>query len=113
MKNEQTQCVLHGECLLFPSTLPEGAVKIKTTNDQFHIVADSETTGNHHVIDINDSVNFYNAGGVTYMVNTKPTKIRCVLQDRHSPIDLEPGVWECGTQLEYDYFAQNLRAVRD
>ena len=106
-------CVLHGEAMIFPSSLPKSASKINPTNSEYHIIADSETTGNHHVIDCNDGVEFFEADGVTYMKNTKPTRVRCVHTDRHSPIELYPGVWEMSFQKEWDHFEANLRNVRD
>ena len=112
--DKKTELVLHGEAMIFKSVLPEGVKQIQPSNDSYHIIADSETTGNHHVVDACDGVSFFqDAGGVTYMENTKPTKVRCVHTDRHDPVELEPGVWEFGIQLEYDHFAQNLAKVKD
>lgn len=111
---KKNEVILHGEAMIFKSALPEGAKKINPTNKGFHIIADSETTGNHHVIDVNEGTEFYmDATGTMFMVNSQPTQVRCVLQDRHSPIGLENGVWEFGIQKEYDHFEQNLRSVRD
>jgi hypothetical protein len=107
------QLILHGEAMIFASSLPENACKIKPTNKEYHIIADSETTGNHHVVDYCDGVEFFESDGVQYMKNSKPTRVRCVHADRHSPVELEPGVWEFGIQKEYDHFEQNLQAVRD
>ena len=105
--------ILHGECMVFPSTLPATATP-KDVRGDYLIVADSETTGNHHVVDSFQGVNFFeDSGGTIFMQNTKPTKIRCVMADRHDAIDLEPGTWEFGVQQEYDYFTESLRAVRD
>jgi len=105
--------ILHGECMVFPSELPATATPKVVTGD-YLIVADSETTGNHHVVDSFQGVNFFEgSGGTIFMQNTKPTKIRCVMADRHDAIDLEPGTWEFGVQQEYDYFTESLRAVRD
>ena len=105
--------ILHGECMVFPSELPATATPKVVTGD-YLIVADSETTGNHHVVDNFQGVNFFEgSGGTIFMQNTKPTKIRCVMADRHDAIDLEPGTWEFGVQQEYDYFTESLRAVRD
>lgn len=105
--------ILHGEAMIFPSTLPEGVEEMNPTNKEYHIIADSETTGNHHVIDVTENTKFYRKGDTMYMVNKKPTKVRCVLKDRHSPIDISSGTWEFGIQKEYDHFAQNMRNVRD
>jgi hypothetical protein len=113
-KNNMKDLILHGEAMIFPSEIPSTAKKIKPSNGLFHIIADSETTGNHHVIDAIDGVEFFqDVDGKTYMRNSKPTKVRCVMTERHSPIDIEPGTFEFGIQKEYDHFAQNLVNVRD
>jgi hypothetical protein len=113
-KNKQQQCILHGEAMIFGSILPEDVTEITPSNKEYHIIADSETTGNHHVIDAVPGVRFFKSKkGTTYMQNDKKTAVRCVLKDRHSAITIAPGTWEFGIQQEYDHFAQNLRAVRD
>ena len=107
------EVILHGECMVFRSEIPAEA-KRKEVKGGVLIVADSETTGNHHVVDSFEGVNFFeDSGGTIFMQNTKPTKIRCVMTNRHDAIDLDPGTWEFGVQQEYDYFTESLRAVRD
>lgn len=99
--------------MVFPSELPAD-VKEKKVDGKYLIVADSETTGNHHVVDNLKGVNFFeNAGGTVFMQNTEPTQIRCVIDNRHDAIELEPGTWEFGVQQEYDYYTESLRAVQD
>ena len=106
--------ILHGEAMIFGSALPEDVTEITPSNAEYHIIADSETTGNHHVVDAIPGVRFFkSSAGTVYMQNDKKTAVRCVLKDRHSPITIAPGTWEFGIQQEYDHFAQNLRAVRD
>lgn len=113
MQNKQNEVILHGEAMLFPSELPSDAVEIKPTNAQYHIIADSETTGNHHVIDMVEGTKVFKSGDRLFVKNTKPSKVRCVHPNRHDAIGLAPDVYECSQQLEYDHFAQNLRNVRD
>jgi hypothetical protein len=107
------EVILHGEAMLFPSELPADAVEIKATSQDYHIVADSETTGNHHVIDMVPGTKVYKSGNRMFVKNVKPTSVRCVHPNRHNAITLEPNVWEVDRQKEYDHFEQNLRAVRD
>lgn len=113
MKNNDQYVILHGEAMLFPSELPADAVEIKPSNPQYHIIADSETTGNHHVIDMEPGVSIFKQGDRTFIKNEKKTRVRCVHPNRHDAIELDPGVFECDYQQEYDHFAQNLRNVRD
>lgn len=112
--NNTNKVVLHGECMVFPSEMPSDVTPKKVVGE-YLIVADSETTGNHHVVDnIPGAVDFFeSSGGTVFMQNSKPTKIRCVMANRHDAIELEPGTWEFGIQQEYDYFTESLRAVRD
>ena len=107
--------ILHGEAMLFPSELPADAVEIKcaTQSKGAHIIADSETTGNHHVVDMVEGTKVFRSGNRTFIRNTKPTQVRCVHANRHDTITMPPAVWEVGIQQEYDHFAQNMRAVRD
>jgi hypothetical protein len=105
--------ILHGEAMLFPSELPADAVEIKPTNNAMHIIADSETTGNHHVVDMVEGTKVFRSGDRTFILNTKPTQVRCVHANRHDAIAMPPTVWEVGIQQEYDHFAQYMRAVRD
>ncbi len=104
--------ILHGECLLHKSELPSDAKKLKTSGD-YHIIAPSEISGNHHVIDLKDGVEFYEHEGTLFMKNTVLTEVRCVVKDRHDNITLEPSVWEIDKQREYDYFTLSHRAVAD
>ena len=110
MKNNK--CILHGECIVFRSSLPKNATPTKVEGS-YKIVADSEVTGNHHVVDAPVSVSFFEANGVTYMQNEVPTKIRCLMAERHTEIELPVGTWEFGTQKEYDYINDELISVRD
>ena len=105
--------ILHGEAMLFPSELPADAVEIKPTNSEMHIIADSETTGNHHVVDMVEGTKVFRSGDRTFIRNTKPTQVRCVHANRHDAITMPPTVWEVSIQVEYNHFEQNLRSVRD
>ena len=98
--------------MVFRSQIPAQAIPLNEKG-QYKIVADSEVTGNHHVVDLIDGVEFFQDGGTLFMRNSKPTRIRCLLQERHDAIELEPNTWEFGTQKEYDYIANELVSVRD
>lgn len=114
MKNNET--ILHGEAMLFRSNIPTNAKKV-ITNNKFIIVAPSETTGNHHVVDVMDGVDFYevenNGERTLYMNSTVPTNIRCVHPDRHNSIVIPAGTYEFGSQQEYDPFTARMEKVRD
>ena len=107
------EVIIHGECMVFKSAIPAKAKKMKTASKPYVIVAPSETTGNHHVVDLKPGVAFYEYEDVLYMENDVETTIRCVVQDRHDEITLAPGVYEFGSQQEYDPFTARLQKVRD
>ncbi len=116
---KHNEVILHGEAMIFPTQkLPADAEEIKPSSQNFHIIADSETTGNHHVIDLpkidKSKVKFFkNKAGAMFMRSEVETTVSCVLADRHAPITIPAGTYEFGIQQEYDHFAQNLRNVRD
>lgn len=107
--------ILHGECIVAQcSGLPADAVA-ETHNGKVVIVANSEVTGNHHVIANKPGVTFWNSKttGKRYMNSTVPTDISCVMAERHTTIDIVPGTYVIGIQQEYDYIAQAKRNVAD
>ena len=108
----QNDVILHGECMVFKSVIPSDAKK-KTINDKHIIVANSETTGNHHVVDVVEGAEWYEKDGTLFLETPVETKIRCVIADRHDSITLPPGTYEFGTQQEYDPFAARMRNVAD
>lgn len=109
------ECILHGECIVTPCDIPSDAAPTKPNTDLgYMIVADSEVTGNHHVVDLTEGVQFFKTPtGSLFMTNSKPTNIRCVKADRHTEIEIGPGSYAFEFQQEYDYFAEALRNVRD
>ncbi len=113
MKTQKRKIRLHGEVMWFDSTIPADAVKINPSNTNYHIVADSETTGNHHVLDCPEGVEIYQSGNRIYLNSKVDTNIRCVHENRHDTIPISPGVYEFGNQQEYDHDAQNKRNVKD
>lgn len=105
--------ISHGEVNIFSgSKIPNGAVKIKPTSKGYK-VADSETTGNFHMIEDKQGVEMYEKGGVLYLKNDVPTDVFCVHEGRHDTITLEPSVWEIEAAQEYDYLTHEKRAVAD
>ena len=112
---ESTPVILHGEAMIYPvAKLPASATLIEPNRSTYHIIADSETTGNHHVIDASPGVDFYmDADGHMFMTNTKEARVRCIHENRHGTVPIPPGTYEFGMQQEYDHFAQHLRNVRD
>lgn len=102
---------LHGETCLFKSELPTGAKK--KTVKKYQIIAPSEQSGNHHVVDVEQGVDIYEHEWTLFIKNDVPATVRCIVKERHDNITLEPGVWEVGFQKEYDYLSDESRIVAD
>jgi hypothetical protein len=110
---QKTKAIIHGECIIFESKIPQDA-SLEEQDKSFVIIANSEVTGNHHVIDRpSNAVQFFTKDKKRYMRNSQPTNVRCVIADRHTSIPIPAGDWEIGIQQEYDYIAQVKRNVQD
>lgn len=109
MKKQYT----HGEVIVFKiDVLPKGIKKIKA-KDKKYIIADSESTGNHHCIEDIKGVEMYEKDGVLYLKNDVPVNMFCVDKTRHDTEVLEPGIWEIDKAQEYDYLTEMTRKVAD
>ncbi len=112
---------LHGECVLRQAVLPTDArelsiadlKRVGVAGEMAAIIADSETTGNHHVVMLDDTVKFFEKAGTRFVTSRDSIKVRCVLKDRHDEMVLPAGTYQIGFQQEYDYLTQSLRNVRD
>lgn len=102
----------HGEVTIFEiDKLPKDLNKI-TAKDKY-ILADSETTGNHHCLEAKEGVEVYEKDGVLFMKNEVPVDVFCVLEARHDTITLEPSIWEIDKAQEYDHLTNEVRNVAD
>lgn len=103
----------HGEVNIYQSlSVPDGAKRIKAKKKGYKI-ADSETTGNFHMVEDKQGVEMYEKDGVLYLKNDVPTDVFCVHEGRHDTITLEPSVWEIEAAQEYDYLTHEKRSVAD
>lgn len=99
----------HGELCIFRGvSVPKDSKKRKD-----YKLADSETTGNHHMLEEKEGVELYEKDGVIYVKNDVPVDVYCVVKERHDNITLDPGVWEVTPAQEYDYLTQEKRNVAD
>lgn len=106
--------VFHGECFINKiKELPSGLSKAKKFNKNSYKLADSETTGNHHLLEAKEGVELYEKNGVLYLANEVPCDVYCAIENRHDNITLEPGVWEIDRVQEYDYLTGLSRKVAD
>lgn len=103
----------HGEVILTRATvIPGNANKVKAKNGSYKL-ADSETTGNHHLLEAKEGVEVYEKDGVLYLKNEVPVDVYCAIKERHDNITLEPGVWEIDRAREHDYLTGLKRQVAD
>jgi hypothetical protein len=112
-KEEQPTAILHGECIVFQTKIPNDVVEEHHSGSEVRI-ADSETTGNHHVIVNKPGIKFYhNSKNQRFMRSDVETEVRCVMQERHDTITLPPGEYGIDLQQEFDYFTLSKQNVRD
>ena len=112
----------HGEAILTEAELPEGAKKIIPNSAQLDgkgfIIAESETTGNHHCVKLQEGVSMYEKEGTVFIkVEKQDTEVynsKGVLGNSgHKPINLEQGTWKLSHHLEYDPLTEMRRRVAD
>ena len=103
----------HGECIIKTGiAIPKGANKVSAKNGRY-IVANSETTGNHHCVKEHEGVELFENNGVLYLKNSVVAELFCVDTNRHDTESIPPGVWEINRANEYDYLADMTRKVSD
>lgn len=106
------QIVRHGEVILKPTTLPEGAILSKTTKKE--IVAHSET-GHHHVLEADRDFKVYTLLGDTYIEIPSVAMLRHEKtgKDVHTSHKIVPSVYKVVIKKEFDYFQGAIRQVMD
>lgn len=102
----------HGEVNIFETKeLPKNLKKLNKKGEI--ILADSETTGNHHCLQLKNDCELYEKDGIFYLKNQTPIDIYCKLENRHDTITLQPSIWEIDKAQEYDYLTMEKRNVAD
>lgn len=112
-----TQIVRHGEVILLPTTLPEGARLLEETNET--IVAHSET-GHHHILQVKDKVDMtnikvYSFNGEKYYEVKEMAELWHAKtgNEVHKTHKIVPTVYKLIIKKSYDYFTKKLSRVRD
>lgn len=105
----------HGEVILIKTDkLPEGLKLVDKFKKGCFKLADSETSGNFHLLEAKEGVElFEDATGVLWLKNEVPTDVYCAVKERHDNITLEPGIWEIDRAQEFDYLTGMKRKVSD
>lgn len=106
----------HGECNFFKiDSLPVSAQRLEVKENYF-IVGESETHGNDHRVAVLDkeSIQFYrDSFERLYLKADTVTEVYCPHTERHSPITIQPGIYEVYKSNEVDPLTQKLRQVAD
>lgn len=108
---------IHGEVVLrkVKRDMPQGK-KVERYQGNYKI-ADSETTGNHHLLEAYDELEMIELDDKFYVQPEKPVTVKCVDTKRHDSYIVpacEPGeVIEIFRKKEYDHLTQEIRNVRD
>lgn len=112
----------HGEAIFTTSEIPEEAKEFKPSANEISgdglIVAESETTGNHHCVRMQEGVKFFRQGEDLFIrVEKKDAEVyntKGVLgASGHTPINLEPGDYKVSYHNEYDPLTEMRRRVAD
>lgn len=105
----------HGEvCITKVTAIPEGLKRAVKFNEKSYKLADSEQSGNHHLLEAKEGVElFEDSNGVLWLKNEVPCDVFCAVKERHDTITLEPGIWEIDRALEYDHLNDVKRQVAD
>ena len=116
-KQNEEKVWLHGEVLIkkVSGVIPSGTV-VKAIDGAYK-VADSEVTGNHHLLEDVPGVEVIEKDGMFYVRTDKPLTVKCVDPKRHDAITLNPckkdEFYIFDRQQEVDHITDEIRAVRD
>ena len=104
----------HGEVIIMEAKkITVECKKVKSRNKSY-MLADSEMTGNYHLLEDKEGVNLLeNSNGVLWLKNEVPCNIFCAIKGRHDTLTLEPGIWEIDRAQEYDYLTEMIKKVAD
>ena len=105
---------LHGEVVIFSGVSRSKQAQKVMAKDGLYILANSETTGNHHVLVAQDGVDVYEGiDGTLYVHVEEDAQVKCVLEDRHDTQVLPSGDYIVRRKIEYDHLTNTPRVVAD
>ena len=99
-----------GDLKLTPvSIVPEGAKRLSSRAGRY-VLAEGEATGHAHTIEECPEVEMYERDGTLFLRTAGPATIE---HQEHAAQIVEPGIYEVGRVLEYDYLKEQARMVLD
>ena len=103
---------LHGEVILVECKIPKEAKRIEIKSN-FHVIGESETSGNDHRIAVKEGVELYELNGTLYIKNTVKTDVFCPNKERHDTKVLPESEWEIKKANDFDFLSDEERVVID
>lgn len=104
---------LHGEVRIVSGVSIPKEAKKKEFDGKF-ILANSETTGNHHVLVTQDGVDVYEGvDGTLYVHVEEEAMVKCVDETRHDTQVLPAGDYEVKRKIEFDHLTLTPKVVAD
>jgi hypothetical protein len=103
----------HGElCIREVNDVPKEASSKQSKGD--FKLADSENTGNHHMLEVVPGVDIFQWDEEVYVKNQVDARVYCVLQERHDDLVLPGGkTWKITPAKEWDHIREERRNVLD
>ena len=99
-----------GDIKLHPiAALPKGAKRLMARDGRY-VLAEGEATGPPHAVAERPGVEMYEHEGTLFLRVEKPADL---VHEEHATQVVEPGLYEVGRVLEYDYLEEQMRQVRD
>jgi hypothetical protein len=104
----------HGEvAVISGANKPKSAKKVEQKDGRY-ILANSEISGNHHILVAQDGVDVYEGVDGTLFVHVEDeAQVKCVLEDRHDTQVLPAGDYIVRRKVEYDHLTNTPRVVAD
>lgn len=107
------QIHFHGEvCIVEVDEIPGEAKELASKGGDLKL-ADSEVTGNDHMLEINPGVSVFQWNEDFYVKSREETKVYCLLKDRHHDLKLPSGNYKITPAKEFDHLKQEKRRVLD
>ena len=114
--DKKTKVYFHGELIIVERPAPFAGVRKLEVSEDLKL-ADSETTGNHHMLKIVPGVHVFQDLDDMDRFFVRPkieTKIYCALESRHTDLALKPGCeYEIFPAQEQDHITRSARKVLD
>lgn len=104
------QEAVQGDVIVTCCKMPVGLKKVLPKNGRF-ILAEGESTGHAHAIDIRDAILWEDPKNKDLYLQA--LKDVTITHEEHAPSTIQPGTYKISIVREYDYFLEESRKVVD